>query len=839
MAKKAFEMHFQIGGKLASSFSNVFSKATRSLGDLKNEARQTQRALDQLGNDFRKGKIHQSQYAESTERLTRELERLDRAQDRINAMHTTFGNGVDTVRTTASIAAVGTAAAAAGIAFKSMDTAGSFQQQMAKVGVIAGASAEDMKRLNDTALELGASSSLSASEVAVAMKELASKGMDSNKVIGAMPGILAAAEASGEDLAMTSSVVVSALNAFELKASEASHVADVMAMSANKSAAGVEDLGYAFKYAAPIAKTLGVSLEELATATGVMVDKGLSGEQAGTSLRMALIRLSKPPKEAKKALDKLGVSVVDKNKKFKSLAEISEEWNKATKKLTDTQKVQYAATVFGTEAATGMLNLFSAGPDKIDAMTKSLENSTGAAAEAAKAMKDNYAGSLEELKGSIETAQIKFATPILPVFQELFDGIGATLDDKSSVFERAGQKVAAGLSDIFDPFSTQKPIMPVKHANPEIHRELLSNYQSDLAKYNKFKGMDFGDKVVYSLDEATVKIEQWLSGSGGESMNKIFVKLGEIAGKAWIGAFQSTVSAAGSNLMQGNIAASLGLGAAAWMMGGGLLVRGAIGAGKWGYDKVKGSGASNGASPSVATSVPNTPTTKTTALNSKNAKVIQFPSTTAPKPTMKPEALKSILGKSGNVLGKAALPLTLLTSAYQVYKSNDKKKAIVQEGSGIAGGLAGAKGGAMLGAAVGSIVPGLGTAIGAVIGTAVGGIGGYFGGKWLGGKAVDKARQASTPAPQTSDRASATTASLNQSSAKLIDSFNGIKTSADKVKSNLDLLTMYTGRANGWLASLNNIQTAGQKVVKALENLETRINNVQLPGVKSRVGYNG
>jgi TP901 family phage tail tape measure protein len=859
MAKKAFEMNFQIGGKLASSFSNVFSKASSSLGDLKNQSRQTQRALDQLGNDFRRGKIHQSQYAESTERLTRELGQLERAQNRINTMNTAFGNGLNTVRSTAGIAAVGTAVAATGLAFKSVDTAADFQQQMTKVGVIAGASESELKKLNDTALEYGANSSKSATEVAVAMKDLAAKGMNTNKIIGAMPGILAAAESSGEDLAMTSNVVTSALNAFELKATEANRVADVMAMSANKTAAGVEDLGYSFKYAAPVAKTLGISLEELATATGVMVDKGLSGEQAGTSLRMALIRLSKPPNEARKALDKLNISVTDSQGEFKSLAEISEDWNKSTEDLTETQKVQYAATVFGTEAATGMLNLFSEGPKEIDRMTKALENSAGSAKAAAKAMKDNYAGSLEELKGSIETAQIKFATPILPVFQDVFDGISSSIDKNMGGIERAGEKFAAGLKDVFEPLSTQKPdFNPALKHNPEY----MKQYNQDMSKYMKFNNMDFGDKVVYMLDEASAKMEKWLSGSGGESMNKIFTKLGEIAAKAWYEAFTGTVKSAGSNLMQGNVFAGLGLGAAAWMMGGGALAKGAIGAGKWGYGKAKGKLSSNGSQKAVTAPV-KTSTVKAKAPSApQSGKVVQFPDkTSGATKAGNSSVVKSFLGKTSKVLGKFALPLTVISEAANVIKSEDKTKATAEAGGGIAGGLGGAKVGAAIGTA---IAPGIGTAVGGFLG----GIGGYIGGKWLGGKAVDKTRQVSQPAPQPQQAAATSGASsvaVDQSTAKfkaavdmstktinklttdvgqasggIVGSFTGIKTSADKVKMSLDILTAYTGQASGWLVSLNGIQTAGQRVITALNNLETRINNVELPGGKSkRVSYDG
>src|SRR5690606_30743281 len=103
------------------------------------------------------------------------------------------------------------------------------------------------------------------------------------------------------------------------------------------------------------------------------------------SLRMALMRLSNPPKKAQQALDKLNISITNSEGKFKSLTELTEDWNKATKNLTDAQKVAYAQTIFGTEAATGMLNLFAAGAEELDELTKSLEKSTGAAKEAAAA----------------------------------------------------------------------------------------------------------------------------------------------------------------------------------------------------------------------------------------------------------------------------------------------------------------------------------------------------------------------------------------------------------------------------------------------------------------------
>ena len=101
--------------------------------------------------------------------------------------------------------------------------------------------------------------------------------------------------------------------------------------------------------------------------------------------------------------------------------------------------------------------------------------------------------------------------------------------------------------------------------------------------------------------------------------------------------------------------------------------------------------------------------------------------------TVQYKGQKIKLGKATKVLGKAAVPLTVVTSAAEIgyaYKEGGAKAAAkqsVKSATGIAAGWAGAKIGAAIGTA---ICPGIGTAIGGFIG----GIGGYL----LGDKIADK-----------------------------------------------------------------------------------------------------
>ncbi|UYL94200.1 tape measure protein [Geobacillus phage vB_GthS_PT9.1] len=321
---------------------------------------------------------------------------------------------------------------------KSMD----FEAQIDRVGAIAGATPSELKKLEKASLDLGASTSKSATEVAEGMEIMAAMGYNTNQILAAMPGIIAAAEASGEDMALVADTVSSALNSFGLEAAEAARVADVLAQAANDSAAGIQDMQYTFKYAAPVASQLGISLEQLAAAAEIMANNGIRGEQAGTTLRAALIRLSDPPKEAAATLKELGVRVKDSSGKMLPFNQIIAQLSKSTEKMGNAQKIAALSTIFGTEAASGMLTVIEAGPEKFNELTKSLENSAGASQEAAQKMKDNLKGSLEELQGAFETAQIIIGNALAPAIQKVAGYIQQLVDWFNNLSPSAQKTIA-------------------------------------------------------------------------------------------------------------------------------------------------------------------------------------------------------------------------------------------------------------------------------------------------------------------------------------------------------------------------------------------------------------
>lgn len=310
-----------------------------------------------------------------------------------------------------------------GIAATSIKVGNEFQAQMSRVQAIAGATGGELDKMKRQAIELGAKTAFSAKEAAQGMENLASAGFQVNEIMDAMPGVLDLAAVSGGDVAASSEAMASSLRAFGLEASQAGHVADVFARAAADTNAETVDMAEAMKYVAPVAHSMGLSLEETAASIGIMADAGIKGSQAGTTLRGALSRIAKPTKAMVKSMDQLGVSFYDANGKMIPLREQIAQLKTATAGLTQEERNRHLVTLYGQNSLSGMLALLDAGPEKLDKMTNALINSDGAAREMAETMQDNLASKIEQMGGAFESAAIIIQQILEPALAKIVGGI--------------------------------------------------------------------------------------------------------------------------------------------------------------------------------------------------------------------------------------------------------------------------------------------------------------------------------------------------------------------------------------------------------------------------------
>ena len=338
----------------------------------------------------------------------------------------------------AATAITGTATAMGGIATAAVKVGSDFEAQMSRVQAISGATGEEFEKLRSQAIELGADTAFSATEAAQGMENLAAAGFKTSEIMDAMPGMLNLAAAAGEDLASSADIAASTLRGFGLEASDAAHVADVLAENANRTNSSVSETGEAMKYVAPLARAAGISLEETAAAIGIMANAGIQGSQAGTTLRGALSRLSKPTDVMTQAMDELGVSFYDSEGKMLSLTDQVGMLQDAMEGMTDEQKNNYLVTLYGQEALSGMLALINEGEGSLADLTAAYENCDGAAETAAKTMQDNLKGAIEELSGSAESLGIVFYDSVADGLKDTVKVVNESVDDITEAFTDGG-----------------------------------------------------------------------------------------------------------------------------------------------------------------------------------------------------------------------------------------------------------------------------------------------------------------------------------------------------------------------------------------------------------------
>lgn len=364
-----------------------------------------------------------------------------------------------------AMAAIGSKAVSAiGSGLKSL-TAGAisaganFENAMSSVAAISGATGSDFDRLSEKAKQLGKSTQYTASETASAMEYMAMAGWKTEDMLNGIEGVMDLAAASGEDLAGVSDIVTDAMTAFGLSAdgttkiikdgftkevSNASHFADVLAAASANSNTNVAMLGESFKYAAPVAGSLGYSVEDTAIALGLMASSGLKSSMAGSSLRTILTNLAKPTDDISDAMDYLGISLQNGDGSMKSLMDIvtdlrgafgqckmpmdqfqenlakldekyangeltEKKYNEALADLTEKAygaegalKAKYAATLAGKEGMSGLLSIVSAAPEDFDKLTNAIYNSDGAAKEMAEIKMDNLQHDVVKLQSAME-----------------------------------------------------------------------------------------------------------------------------------------------------------------------------------------------------------------------------------------------------------------------------------------------------------------------------------------------------------------------------------------------------------------------------------------------------
>lgn len=330
-------------------------------------------------------------------------------------------------------------AAAAGIGaglITSTKVAADFEHQMS--GVKAVMTPNEINQFGDAlsqlAIVLGRDTVFTSREAAAGIEELIKAGIPAEAVLGgAAASALNLAAATGISVPQAATVAAQTMNAFGKSASELTGVVDLLAGTANATAADMSDLQFGLQVVSATAGTMGLSFRDTVEAIGLFVSAGETGATAGTGLRQMLLELIPTTKPAKEEMLKLGLTTRDGGNAFfdaaghvKSLADLAGILQKALRGMSDEQRIAALNTLFTRDAINSASILARNGSDSV----KSLAESIGqiSAADSAATRLGNLEGAMQNLGGSVESVQIAIGTLFLPKLTEIANGVRAAVD---------------------------------------------------------------------------------------------------------------------------------------------------------------------------------------------------------------------------------------------------------------------------------------------------------------------------------------------------------------------------------------------------------------------------
>ena len=310
-----------------------------------------------------------------------------------------------------------------GIGVASTKTAGDFEASMNKVSAISGATGKDLQSLEDLAKNMGATTKFSASESAEALSYMGMAGWKTEDMLKGLPGVLNLASAGGTDLALTSDIVTDGLTAMGLTAKDTDKFVDIMASTCSNANTNIELMGETLKYVGPVAGSLGIEMDDLSVAIGLMGNAGLKGSNAGTSLRAGLANLVKPTKEMSKAMKEYGVELITNKDGSVNLMATMENLRSVLGELDQTTQAQALSTIFGKEAMSGWASIVNASEGDFNKLTEAIANSDGVAQSMSDTMMQGMNGALTEMKSALEGVAITIGERLTPFMEALADKV--------------------------------------------------------------------------------------------------------------------------------------------------------------------------------------------------------------------------------------------------------------------------------------------------------------------------------------------------------------------------------------------------------------------------------
>ncbi|KSU24403.1 Phage tail length tape-measure protein [Lactococcus lactis subsp. lactis] len=377
---------------------------------------------------------------------------------------------------------------------------------------------ENVNKMQEQGSELSVKYGKTQKEIADGYQELIKRGYTSSQALSALPTMLQASVASGDDFTDVVHNSTAALESFGKRVDDVTgmtkntkEVVNQMAYAADMTATDFQNMGVAMEYVGASAHQSKLSLSETASAIGILSNNGLEADKAGTGLRKVIVSLQSPSKDAAEALSGIGLSTkdfVDQNGNMKSMTEIFGLLNQHTEKLSSFQKGQIFHALFGTtgQQAGAILSENVKQLGELDDKVKKSADGQGYVVNLANKNMQSTQNELKQFKAAGEAVLIMIGQRFLPVLSDAATSMAKAFNSKEG--KQGLEEIAKWIAEIF-----QKLVDTVK---------FIGTHKDEVVTFGKiFAGIwatkKIGDVIVWleKLKKSLLEIQAIDALSGG------------------------------------------------------------------------------------------------------------------------------------------------------------------------------------------------------------------------------------------------------------------------------------------------------------------------------------
>ena len=390
--------------------------------------------------------------------------------------------GVSPVMLTGIGAATAAFAGLKAVIGDNISTANGFEKSMSQLSSLTGMTGKDLDKLKEYAIDLGSTSTLTASQVADAFRLIGSQQpqlLSSGEALKEVTKYaITLSEAAGIDLQTAAQTLSTSINQMGGDSNNAARYVNVLAAASQKGAGDIAWLGEAITKSATAAKAVGTDYEELVANLEQLAKAGFDASTAGTALRSIIMNLEK------QANNEFKPSVVGLTQAFENLG-------KANLDIVGYQEI--AGKMFASQAM-ALANASQEAKKMTEAIT-----GTNIAEAQAKTNTDNLDGALKSLASAWEglNLHINSSNGLLKAFVDWCTNVIRDLDNMTTSAGRAKkalQELNGG--DNGQPSKVDRQINALRGSNfkQQKYNSTLGQYDQDIkvAEYYKKKYKEAG-----------------------------------------------------------------------------------------------------------------------------------------------------------------------------------------------------------------------------------------------------------------------------------------------------------------------------------------------------------